>query len=116
MKGMMEMNNLQRLQMEIKGVQLEQNELIVYLKENELNPHEPYNAQSLTSRKAIYQTALAVLESLANNPELMKNIKMDDMTVSEFHENLHRRINQLTRTIRNMKTDSSNSDTFMLWR
>lgn len=110
------MNNLQRLQMEIKGVEIHEDELIVYLQENSLSPHDTYNAQSLTSRKSIYQTALSVLESLANNPEFMKNIKLDDMTVSEFHENLQRRISHLTRTVRTMRTDNTNSDTFFLWR
>lgn len=109
------MNNLQRVQMETKGIELTQSELMVYLQENGLNPHEPYKADSLTSKKAIYQTALGILESVANNPELMKNIKLDDMTVSEFHENLQSRINQLERKIRTMRTDNAQSDFFMLF-
>jgi hypothetical protein len=110
------MNNLQRLEMETKGIDLSQNELIIYLKENGLSPHEDYNATSADSKKAIYQTALSVLESVANNPSLMKNIRLDDMTVSEFHENLLSRIDQLTRKIRQMKSDNqSNSDFFMLY-
>jgi len=78
------MNNLQRLEMEIKNVDLSQNELIIYLQENELQPHEDYNATSADNKKAIYQTALSILESVANNPETMKNIKLDDMSVSQF--------------------------------
>jgi hypothetical protein len=110
------MNNLQRLEMETKGIDLSQNELIIYLQENGLSPHEDYNATSADSKKAIYQTALSVLESVANNPSLMKNIRLDDMTVSEFHENLLSRIDQLTRKIRQMKSDNqSNSDFFMLY-
>lgn len=110
------MNNLQRLEMETKGINLSQNELIIYLQENGLLPHEEYDATSADSKKAIYQTALSILESVANNPEMMRNIRLDDMTVSEFHENLMSRIDQLTRKIRQMKSDqSSNSDIFMLF-
>lgn len=110
------MNNIQRLKMETKGIELDQQELIIYLQENGLKPHDEYNATSLNNKKSIYQTALSVLESVANNPELMKNIKMDDMSVSQFYENLQSRIDQLYKTIRQMKTDqSSNSDIFMLY-
>lgn len=110
------MNNLQRLEMETKGIDLSQNELIIYLQENGLQPHEDYNATSADSKKAIYQTALSILESIANNPEMMRNVKIDDMTVSEFHENLMSRIDQLTRKVKQMKSDnSSNSDIFMLF-
>lgn len=109
------MNNLQRLEMETKGIELTQQELIIYLQENGLEPHEQYNALSPSSKRSIYQTALSILESLANNPELMKNIKMDDMTVSEFHENLMTRIDQLERKIRTMKTDTTSTDVFMLY-
>lgn len=110
------MNNLQRLQMEVKGVELSQQELIIYLQENSLSPHEPYNANSPSAKRSIYQTALSVLESIANNPELMKNIKLDDMTVSEFHENLLSRIDNLERKVRTMRTDNNNSDFFMLFQ
>ncbi|MFB5088619.1 hypothetical protein PGC35_15665 [Psychrobacillus sp. PGGUH221] len=110
------MNNIQRLQMETKGIELDQQELIIYLQENGLKPHDEYNATSQDNKKAIYQTALSVLESVANNPSLMKTIRLDDMTVSQFHENLTQRIDQLYKTIRQMKTDqSSNSDIFMLY-
>lgn len=109
------MKNIQRLEMETKGITLSQQELIVYLQENGLEPHEEYNAQSPSSKKAIFQTALATLESIANNPEMMRNVKMDDMTVSEFHENLTDRIDQLEKKIRNMRTDANNTDFFMLF-
>jgi hypothetical protein len=110
------LNNIQRLQMETKGIELEQQELIIHLQESGLQPHDEYNATSLDNKKAIYQTALSILESVANNPELMKNIKLDDMSVSQFHENLTQRIDQMYKTIRQMKTDqSSNTDIFMLY-
>lgn len=109
------MDNLQRLQMEIKGVELQHDELGIYLSENGLEPFTEYVATSNSNKKAIYSTALSVLESIANNPTMMKSIKVDDMTVSEFHENLMKRIDQLESKIRVMPSDNNNSSIFMLY-
>lgn len=102
--------------METKGIKLTQQELIIYLKENGLDPHAPYEADNRNSQKAVYSTALSILESLANNPENFKNIKMDDMSVDSFSESIHRRINYLTRKIRTFKVDVRDTDTFILFR
>lgn len=109
------MNNLQRLQMEIKGVELQQDELVIYLSESGLEPSKEYIATSNSNKKAIYSTALSVLESIANNPTLMKTIKIDDMTVSDFHESLMKRIDQLEGKIRTMPNDDNNNTYFMLY-
>lgn len=112
------MNNLQRLEMETKGIQLDQSELVIYLQENKLQPFDEYNAESATSKKLIYATALSILESLANNPTGMKSYKLDDMTVSQFHENLMARIDQLERKVRKLKTDeqaANDTHVFMLF-
>jgi len=111
------MTNLQRLMLEIKGIDLDQNELIVYLEENGLKAHDEYNPQSATNKRNIYKTALSILESIANNPSLMKSYKLDDMTISDFHENLLNRIDQLERKIRQMKTDEQEQtgNVFMLF-
>ena len=114
------MNNMQRLLMEIKGIEYSEAELSIYLSEYELEPLTAYVPTSNTNKKAIYSTALSVLESVANNIDMMKNIKVDDMTVSEFHENLMKRIDQLENKIRTMPMDSedgSNTDSsiFMLY-
>ncbi|MBY6278309.1 hypothetical protein [Symbiobacterium thermophilum] len=111
------MTNLQRLMLEIKGIDLDQNELIVYLEENGLKAYDEYNPQSATNKRNIYKTALSILESIANNPKLMKAYKLDDMTVTDFHENLLNRIDQLERKIRSMKTDEQEQtgNVFMLF-
>lgn len=112
------MNNLQRLELETKGINLEQDELIIYLQENGLQAFDEYNPQSATNKKQIYQSALSVLESIANNPQNLKNYKMDDMTVSDFADNLMSRIDQLERKIRSLKTDEqlqNESNFFMLF-
>lgn len=111
------MNNLQRLEMEV-SIQLEQDKLTVYLQENGLQAFDEYNPQSATNKKQIYQSALSVLESIANNPQNLKNYKMDDMTVSDFADNLMSRIDQLERKIRSLKTDEqlqNESNFFMLF-
>lgn len=113
------MNNMQRLQMEVKGIEVPDEELTVYLAENNLDATTVYVPTSNINKRAIYSTALSILESIANNPEMMKNIKLDDMTVSQFHENLMKRIDQLESKIRNMpNTDDGNSNgssIFMLY-
>ncbi|MBU9720541.1 MULTISPECIES: DUF6706 family protein [Bacillaceae] len=106
------MTNLQRLEMEIKGINLSQNELQVYLLESNLTPHTEYNPES---KKAIYQSALSILESIANQPSLMKSYKYDDMTVSDFAEHIQSRIDQLERKIRQMKTSEEDTSFFMLF-
>lgn len=113
----MYMTNLQRLMLETKGIELDQNELIVYLEENGLKAHDEYIPSSATNKRNIYKTALSILESIANNPKLMKTYKFDDMTVSDFHENLLNRIDQLERKIRSMKTDEQEQtgNVFMLF-
>jgi hypothetical protein len=99
------MNNLQRLQLETKGITLDQSELTIYLMENDLLPFDEYNPQSATNKKNIYRSALSILESIANNPNQMKSIKLDDMTVSDFADSLMARIDQLDRKIRLLKDD-----------
>lgn len=111
------MNNLQRLQMEIKGIDLSQQELMIYLEESGLVATNEYNPQSNSNKRAIYQCALSILESIANNPTLMRAVKIDDMTVSDFHENLLNRIDQLERKIRTMPSDDNNNgNVFLLFR
>ena len=100
------MTNLQRLQMEIKGIDLSQNELEIYLMESDLTPHTKYEPQSNTNKRNILKSALSILESIANQPQLMKNYKHDDITVSQFHENLMARIDQLEQRIRQIPDDN----------
>ena len=99
------MNNIQRIEMETRGMELEQNELIIYLQENGLAAHETYIADSATSKRKIYQSALSMLESLANDPNQMKNKKHEDFSVSEFAASIQNRIDQLEGKIRRLKTD-----------
>lgn len=114
------MTNQERLNMEIKGITLTPDEISVYLSENGLNPTESYNATDKAQTRKVYETALSILESIANQPQLMKNYTSDDQTVSQFHENLLARIDQLENKIRKMKSEESkaantNGSFFMLF-
>jgi len=86
--------------MEIKGFNYPDEELEIYLQENGLEPNAEYVPTSSTNKKAIYATALALLESLANDPTLMKSYKMDDITVSALSDKLQSRIDQLSEASR----------------
>ena len=99
------MTNLERLQLEIKGISLTTDELDIYLQESDLTANDTYNPQSNTNKRNILKSALSILESIANQPELMKNYKQDDITISQFHENLMARIDQLERKIREIPND-----------
>lgn len=101
------MTNNDRLIMEIKGIDLTSNEIDVYLAENDLVATTEYVPTSNTNKRNILKTALSILESVANQPELMRNYKMDDISVSQFHENLMSRIDQLEIKIRQIPDDAA---------
>ncbi|MFC0906233.1 hypothetical protein ACFHWD_16265 [Clostridium sp. MT-14] len=105
------MTNLDRLKMEIEGIALEDDKLSVYLEENNLTATEEYTPTSNINKKNIYRAALAILESIANNPIYMRNIKNDDMTISQFSKNINDRIDALDRKIRLMSSDDSDDNT-----
>ena len=112
------MNNIERLQMEIAGIDLPHEELKIYLQESGIaDAYSDYNASSRESKRAIYESALSILNSVANQPHLMKNYKQDDMTVDSFAKYLQSRINQLESTIRQMPSqDSAPSNYFNLFQ
>ena len=111
----MNITNLQRLKMDIQGIELDDTQLTVYLAENGLQARSTYNTDDTSNLKGIYATALSVLEGLANNPTMMKAIKLDDMTVSEFSDNIMKRIDQLDNKIRQIKVSNNSSSTFLLY-
>lgn len=100
------MNNLERLKMELRGYNnIPDNELIIYLMENDLTDTDTYDTKSKSNLKAIYKTALSVLESIANDPNMMKNYKTEDISITHFHTNLMSRIDDLRRKIGTMAND-----------
>ena len=101
------MTNNERLLMEIKGIELTTAEIDIYLAENNLNATAEYIPSSSTNKRNILKTALSILESVANQPALMKNYKQDDISVSQFHENLMSRIESLEIKIRQIPDDAN---------
>ena len=99
------MNIGQRFKMEIQGIDLFNDELTIYLQELRLNEYDNYDPTSNTQKRKILQAALSVLESIANNPQSLKNYKIDDMTISQFYENLQTRIDALQKKIRQIPND-----------
>lgn len=111
------MTYIERLKLETR-ITLTPDELTVYLAEEGItDPNAEYDATSSTAKRKIYSAALSVLESIANNPSLMKSYKQDDITVSDFAESLQNRIDQLTKKIRSLSINESEngSNTFMLF-
>ncbi|GFR36054.1 hypothetical protein [Thermobrachium celere] len=101
------MTNLQRLKMEIPNISFSDVELDVFLQENGLNAEGEYNPDDSANYRAILKTALSILEAVANDVNLMKNFKLDDMSVMDFHSNLMERISYLDRKIRNILDDDT---------
>ncbi len=99
------MTNLERLKMELRDINIPDDELIVYLMENDLTDTNEYDAGSKTNLKNIYRTAASVLESIANSPATMKNYKTEDISITHFHTNIMQRIDYLNRKIRLMADD-----------
>lgn len=113
------MTNLQRLKIEVQQSGFTDDELSIFLEESLLFPSAEYNPASNENKKAIYQTALSVLEAIANNPQLLVNRKFDDMTVSDFAESLQNRIDQLERKIRMLQSSddtATKGNSFMLFQ
>jgi len=111
------MINAERLQMEI-GINIPAEELSVYLAEEGLNATDEYIPHSPSNKRKIYQAALSILNSVANNPQNMKAYKHDDLTITDFAKSIQNRIEQLERKIRMMSaTDEQegNSSVFMLF-
>jgi len=99
--------NLERLKMEISDITFADYQLDVFLLENGLEPDEKYDPKSNTNKRNILKTALSVLEALANNPQLMKSYKTEDISVMEFSQNIQSRIDQLERKIRLLPDDEN---------
>ncbi len=100
------MTNLERLQMEI-GITMPTNNLSVYLLEEGLTDTANYDPSSSINKRKIYSAALSILNSIANNPSMMKNYKEDDITVSDFADSIQNRIDQLERNIRLMAVNDT---------
>lgn len=103
------MTNIERLKLAIEGINISDNNLNIYLLENSLAATDEYKPDSNINKKQIYKTALSILEDIANNPQNMKNYKTDDITISNFSDNIQSRIEQLEKKIRQIPSDDITS-------
>lgn len=106
----MNITNLERLKMSIEEINIPDEKLNIYLEENNVDIDfitGVYNPKSNTNKRNIYKTALSILEDIANNPQSMKNYKTDDVTISNFAENLQNRIDALEKKIRQIPDDDA---------
>jgi len=100
------MTYLERIKLELQEITFSDTELTVLAQENGIpNPTSEYDPTSNTSKRAIYSTVLSVLEAIANNPNLMKNYKNEDISIMDFAESIQNRISQLERKIRLLPAD-----------
>ena len=112
MKGYNTMTNKERLLLEVSGIELDDKEVEVYLNENGVSAKDTYDASSNLNKRAIYNSALAILNSIANQPHTMKSYKQDDMSVYDFAKFIQKRIDQLTSTIQSMPTTDSKPNNY----
>jgi hypothetical protein len=109
------MTNTERFLLEIPGINMEYyGEFDIWLEEQGLNPQAEYVPTSTANKRAILHSALSILESIANNPTYMKNYRQEDMTITDFADNLHNRIDQLQRRIRLMTTDDTKDASYFI--
>lgn len=111
------MINAERLNMEI-GMTIPADQITIYLAEEGLTDTDNYDPNSKVNKRSIYAASLAILNSIANNPQTMKDYKEDDISVSAFADSIQNRIDQLERLIRMMPVSNdtaANSSTFMLF-
>ena len=101
------MMNIDRLKIEISDINYLDTELEIFLAECGLNANDEYVPTSNTNKKAILSTTLGILEALANNPQAMKNYRTEDMTITQFSDNLQNRIDSLERKIRLIANDDN---------
>ncbi|SFM46905.1 hypothetical protein [Salibacterium qingdaonense] len=112
------MKNIERLKMEIKGIDFSDSELKIYMEENGLKSSGTYDTSDKENHLSILETALSVLESEANNIEGMKDYQKNDLQVSSYNDALMQRIDQLNEKIRKVKMEldtNNDSDFFMLF-
>ncbi len=100
------MTYLDRIKLELQEITFNDEELTILAQENGINnPISEYDPTSNTAKRAIYSTVLSVLEAIANNPNLMKNYKNEDISIMDFAESIQNRIAQLERKIRLLPSD-----------
>ncbi|WP_052947651.1 hypothetical protein [Aneurinibacillus tyrosinisolvens] len=92
-------------------------EIDIYLEEQGLKSEDTYDNAAATLNK-IEKAALQALEDIANNPDLMKDYKVDTESYSNFHTNLRKRIDQLRNRVNSfsINKNTGNSSSFLFYK
>ena len=92
------MNNLERLKLELNNREyFTDGEYTIFLEENNLNSYDEYS--KTTMQRDLLYTVIDVLESLANDVDLMRKIETEFTTTSEAVKFLNDRIERIKNRI-----------------
>lgn len=97
------MTNLERLKLELNNKEYyTDDEYTVFLEENNLTPTDTYDKTTMQIK--LLETVVTVLETLANDVDLMRKIQTDDVaTIDQAYEWLEKRLNVLKNKIQELK-------------
>ena len=97
------MTNLERLKLELSNKEYyTDDEYTVFLEENNLTPTDAYDKTTMQIK--LLETVVTVLETLANDVDLMRKIQTDDVaTIDQAYEWLEKRLNALKNKIQELK-------------
>ena len=105
----MTMTVLQRFKIELNNKNYyDDDTFTMYLDENGLTATDTYD--KTTMRKALYQTVYDVLNSLANNIDLFRNVETEFATTSEAYKYLQQRLNTIEATIISIPDNTDDSE------
>jgi hypothetical protein len=102
------MNTLQRLKLELNNKQyFTDEEYSIFLTENNLDPIATYTKE--THQRDLLYTCIDVLESLANDTDMMTKVETEFLTTSECVKWIEQRIQSIQQRINNIEvvTDQS---------
>ena len=107
------MTNLERLKLELNNKEyFTDGEYTIFLEENNLNSADEYNKS--TMQRELLWTVVDVLESLANDVDLMRKIKTEFTTTTEAVKFLNDRIERIKARIENLRDDAEEYSSFQL--
>ena len=105
----MTMTVLQRFKIELNNKNYyDDDTFAMYLDENGLTATDTYD--KTTMRKALYQTVYDILDSLANNIDLFRNVETEFATTSEAYKYLQERLNDIQAKIISIPDDTTEEE------
>lgn len=108
------MTNLERLKLELNNKEyFTDTEYITFLDENNLSPTEEYNKSN--SQRDLLWTVVDILESVANDVDLMRRIETEFTTTSDAVKHINDRIERIKnriQSIQNSEEEYSNISLF----